>query len=144
MDPETRVVRLRLVGPHWSANLRSVSVLMKMMLMCQCRMGSRRSVAAMVGMNILISSILLPVPMTLLDVPDLVTGQCRMDIPEGAVALLDHVWLAVGKRKSWRLVFQRLPLQELAVVVCKVRKRPLEVVQLEQEECSVRIQACAA
>ena len=114
------------------------------MLMCQCRRGSRDSVAAMVGTNILISSILLPVPMTLLDVPDLVTGQCRMGIPEGAVALLDHVWLAVGKRKSWRLVFQRLLLQELAVVVCKVRKRSLEVVQLEQEECGVRIQACAA
>ena len=78
--------------------------------MYQCRMGNRRSVLAMVGMNILMPSILLPVPMTLLDVPALVTGQCRMGILQGAVALLDRVWLAVGKRKSWRLV-------------CKVHKR---------------------
>ena len=118
--------------------------MMKMMLMFQCRRGSRDSAAAMVGMNILMLAILLPVPTSLLGVLRLVPGQCRMDIPEGAVALLGHVWLVVGKRKSWRLVSQRPLLQELAKVVCKVRKRSLEVVQLEQEECGVRIQVCAA
>jgi hypothetical protein len=75
-------------------------------------MGNHRSVSSKVGMNILMPSILLPVPMTLLDVPALVTGQCRMGILQGAVALLDRVWLAVGKRKSWRLIFYRLLLQE--------------------------------
>jgi len=74
---------------------------MKMMLMCQCRMGNRRSVAAMVGMNIWMLAILDVVPTSLLGVPDLVTGQCRMGILQGAVVLLDHAWLAVDKRKSW-------------------------------------------
>ena len=80
------------------------------MLMCQYHTGSRDSAAAIVGMNILMLAILHAVPTSLLGVPDLVTGQCRMGIPQGAVALLDRVWLAVGKRKSWRLI-------------CKVHKR---------------------
>ena len=89
--------------------------MMKMMPMCQCRRGSRDSAAAMVGI-----AILLPVPTSLLGVLLLVPlGQYRMDIPEGAVALLGHVWLAVGKRKSWRLVVV------LAKVVRKLRKRCL-------------------
>ena len=87
--------------------------------MCQYHTGSRDGAAAIVGMNILMLAILDAVPTSLLDVPDLVTGQCRMGIPQGAVALLDHVWLAVGKRKSWRLVVV------LAKVVRKLRKRCL-------------------
>ena len=103
-------------------------------------MGSHGSVAAMVGMNILMLAILLPVPTSLLGVLRPVSGQCRMGIPEGAVALLGHVWLAVGKRKSWRLVSQRAPLQEyvvLAKVVRKLRKRciPLAaLLEVAQEE----------
>ncbi len=93
---------------------------MKMMPMCQCRRGSRESAAAMVGTHILMLAILLPVPTSLLGVLLLVpTGQYRMDIPEGAVALPGHAWLAVGKRKSWRLVVV------LAKVVRKLRKRCL-------------------
>ncbi len=93
--------------------------MMKMMPMCQCRRGSRESAAAMVGTHILMLAILLPVPTSLLGVlPTLVPlGQYRMDIPEGAVALPSHAWLAVGKRKSWRLVVV------LAKVVRKLRKR---------------------
>ena len=85
--------------------------------MCQYHTGSRDGAAAIVGMNILMLAILDAVPTSLLAVPDLVTGQCRMGIPQGAVALLDRVWLAVGKRKSWRLV-------------CKVHKRSLVALPL--------------
>ena len=69
--------------------------------MCQCRRGNRRSVVAIVGMNILMLAILHVVPTSLLGVPDLVPVQCRMGILQGAVVLLDHAWLAVDKRKSW-------------------------------------------
>ena len=74
---------------------------MKRMLMCQYHTGSRDSAAAIVGMNILMLAILRAVPTSLLGVPDLVTGQCRMGILQGAVVLPNHAWLAVDKRKGW-------------------------------------------
>ena len=72
-----------------------------MMLMYQCHMGSHGSVAAMVGMNILMLAILRIVPTSLLGDPGPVPAPCRMGILEGAVVLLNHAWLAVDKRKSW-------------------------------------------
>ena len=67
--------------------------------MYQRRMGNRRSVLAMVGMNILMPSILRIVPSSLLGAPvPLVPVQCRMGILHSAVVLLGHVWLAVDKR----------------------------------------------
>ena len=69
------------------------------MLMYQRRMGNRRSVVAIVGMNILMPSILRIVPSSLLGAPvPLVPVQCRMGILHSAVVLLDHAWLAVDKR----------------------------------------------
>ena len=67
--------------------------------MYQRHMGNRRSVVAIVGMNILMPSIRRVVPSSLLDAPvPLVPVQCIMGILHGAVVLLDHVWLAVDKR----------------------------------------------
>ncbi len=74
---------------------------MKRMLMYQYHMGSWDSAAAIVGMNILMLAILRAVPTSLLGVPDLVMGQCRMGILQGAAVLPAHAWLAVDKRKSW-------------------------------------------
>jgi len=64
-------------------------------------MGNRRSVVAIVGMNILMLAILRVVPTSLLGAPVPVVAQCRMGILQGAVVLLDRAWLAVDKRNSW-------------------------------------------
>jgi len=64
-------------------------------------MGNRRSVVAIVGMNILMLAILRVVPTSLLGAPVPVPAQCRMGILQGAVVLLDHAWLAVDKRNNW-------------------------------------------
>ncbi len=67
--------------------------------MYQRHMGNRRSVVAIVGMNILMLSILRVVPLSLLGAPvPLVPVQCRVGILHSAVVLLDHAWLAVDKR----------------------------------------------
>ncbi len=70
--------------------------------MCQYRRGNQDGAAAKVGTHILMLAIPLLVPTSLLGVLSTLVplGQCRMDIPDSAVVLPGHAWLAVGKRKS--------------------------------------------